>query len=179
MTAFNQWWDFCMRPDNDGQGLHNTPGDSGGWTAWGITRAVYEANAKKYGLPPGFAGLRLLTQAGSATLAKPLYWDRIQADQMPGPAAILWADFDWTSGGATGDLQRMLGVSADGMVGPHTLKALKDAYNADPIKTLQRMTGSRIAYDTGLNDPEFIKGWTRRANDCLVVAKATQGTPTA
>jgi lysozyme family protein len=177
-SPFLTWWAFCQRPENDGGGLHNTPGDSGGWTAWGITLAVYQRNAETFDMAPGLDGLRTMTQAEAGILAKPLYWDRILGDLMPGPAAVLWADFAWTSGGATKCLQRMLGVDADGAVGPRTVAALEAAYDVDPVKMLKRITAARVSYDISLRDPEFLHGWERRAYDCLVVASAMDGPQT-
>ena len=175
VSAFPTWWAFCMRPENDGSPLHDTPGDSGGWTAWGVTWATYQANAAPLGLDPSFAAFQALTQDQAGQIAKPAFWDGILADRMPPAAAVVWMDFHWGSGGGSACLQRLLGVSDDGAVGPVTLAALQAAFDADPAGLLARMTAARDGYYDTLGadvppDAQFVHGWKRRAADCAVVA---------
>jgi lysozyme family protein len=169
-TPFPTWWTYCQRPENDGQPLHDEQGDPGGSTAYGITYTTYKAHAVALGLDPSFAAFQRMTQATAMVVGRKEYWETIRADEMPGPAAILWCDFHFTSGGATRCLQRMLRVDDDGVVGPETLAALGSSYFQGPGETLKDMTAARIEYDGELRMPKFINGWTRRANDCLTLA---------
>jgi lysozyme family protein len=168
-SAFQAWWAFCMAPDNDGQAIHNDPGDSGGWTAWGVTWRTYRAYAASVGLDPSFKAFRVLTVDQAALIAKPIFWDAIHGDEMPSAVGVIWADFHWTSGGATRVLQGTVGTDQDGVMGPNTLAAIQTTYTAGGL--LQSMTQARIRYYQSLNDPEFIGGWTRRSNDCLTLAQ--------
>jgi lysozyme family protein len=57
-------------------------------------------------------------------------------------------------------LQNVLGVAADGIVGPVTLKA---AWHADPTETIRRLTRARLGSLERLAAwPVFGRGWRRR-----------------
>jgi lysozyme family protein len=168
---FPTWWGFCERPENDGQPLHRTIGDPGGATNHGFTFATYQADAARLGLDPSFARFAVMTQVDFAPIAQVFFWNAVLADMMPAPVAMIWADFHFTSGGATACLQRALGVPADGVVGTEeTLPAISFAFGREGPALAQRLTAARIAYYRNLNLPRFIDGWTRRANDCQALA---------
>ena len=168
--GFPVWWEFCQRPKNDGQGAHCEVGDAGGWTTWGITYTIYKANAYQFGLKTDLQSFKALTQTQASSMARALYWEDIFADHMPPAVGMIWCDFHFTSGGGNKILQGSLGVAADGIVGAKTLAALRQAYAAGPKALLAQFTTARKAYYTSLGQPEFLDGWNRRAEDCLVVA---------
>jgi len=183
VTAFPAWWAFCQRPENDGQPLHDDPGDPGGATCWGFTFATWRADAPRLGLDPTFATFRGLTQARIAPVARAFCWNAILAELMPEPVAAIWADFNFTSGGGTACSQRVLQVEPgvvraglrvepDGVVGTEqTIPAIAAAWADDPPGLLDRLTAARIAYYASLGMAEFLRGWTRRANDGLALAR--------
>lgn len=172
MSSFPTWWAFCQRPENDGQKLHVTPGDPGGATCFGFTFATWKADAARLGLKTDYATFTRSTPGSLAPIAQVFFWNVILGDQMPPPVAMIWADFHFTSGGATACLQHALVVEADGVVGTkETIPAILEAWAKGPSGLLKRLTASRIAYYAGLDLPEFMAGWTRRANDGLVLAQ--------
>lgn len=97
------------------------------------------------------------------------YWDRWKADQIKDQKlANILVDWVWGSG-KWGIIipQRLLGVSADGIVGNKTLSALNEK---DPISFHKIIWDARLKFlnDIVKNNPSqkrFIKGWINRLND--------------
>jgi len=56
-------------------------------------------------------------------------------------------------------LQRIVGVTADGSIGPITLAAIGQF---KPRDLISQYSEARLAYYKGLNNPEFEQGWTAR-----------------
>ena len=137
------------------------PADPGGATCWGITERVARAN--------GYAGhMRDLPVALAKAIALKLYWDPIRADDLP--SAIRYAVFDaaYHSGVSQSVkwLQRALGVSDDGAIGPKTLAAAK---TADGQALKAKMLGTRLQFMADLPTwPSFGRGWARRVASLLV-----------
>jgi lysozyme family protein len=86
-----------------------------------------------------------------------LPWNRITASIV---------DKGWGSGPAQAIklMQRMIGVTADGQLGPKTVAAYRDWLEAHQAEAWARV---RIAFDTSLNQPRFLKGWNNRTNSFL------------
>lgn len=133
----------------------NNPADKGGPTMWGVTERVARAN--------GYQGdMQQLTQAQAMAIYRTCYWTPLRADQLP--AEVRYDVFDGAVNSGVAQsakwLQRALGVTDDGVVGPRTLAAcqfvpggvLKCQYN-----------GHRLAFMASLpNWENFGKGWARR-----------------
>jgi lysozyme family protein len=95
------------------------------------------------------------------------YWLPIRADELP--VSIRYAVFDAAvnSGNAQAIrwLQRAVGANADGVIGPRTLQAVRDA---NPDVVLRRMLSQRLRFMTDLrNWPAFSRGWARRIADLM------------
>ncbi len=97
-----------------------------------------------------------------------MFWDRWQADQIANQhVAEILVDWVWTSGSYGITIpQRLLGVKADGIVGPKTLAALN---HQNPNEIFQKIKQSRISYidQICLRRPantKFRTGWLRRLN---------------
>ncbi|MCM1222880.1 MAG: hypothetical protein NC548_51320, partial [Lachnospiraceae bacterium] len=81
------------------------------------------------------------------------------------PLANILVDWVWASG--TNGIkipQRILGVTADGIVGPKTLAALNAA---DPKKLFQQIHNARVNFIEDIirrnpSQKKFRKGWLRR-----------------
>lgn len=150
-------------------GFSNHPLDKGGATNKGVTISTW----RSVGYDKDGDGdidvddLRLLTDADVRDrVLKPHYWDRWKADFILSQSvANICVDWVWASGknGITG-VQKLLGVTADGIVGPKTLQALNAC---DPhvlfwsIKTARkRYIDNIIARDS--SQKVFEKGWLNR-----------------
>lgn len=110
-------------------GYVNDPHDPGGATNRGVTIATWrQVGYDKDGDGDiDVADLKLITPADAVSrVMKPHYWDRWKADQIKSQSvANIVVDWVWASGkhGIT-EVQKILGVKADGIVGPKTLGAL-------------------------------------------------------
>lgn len=116
---FPIWWAFCERPENDGSA------DDGPGTHWGWTYPTW-AGARRYA---GFADVSIVTfdainQTAAGQLAQGYFWNRLGGRQMASGSDVCVIDWAWTSGGAIVEIQSMLGVSPDNIVGPETIKAI-------------------------------------------------------
>lgn len=150
-----------------GKGIASDPSDAGGATLAGITIGTYRDYCRRKGLKtPGVADLARLQYAEWLEILKTMFWDRWQADRIDSqPVAEMLVDWVWTSGryGITIP-QRLLGVTADGIVGPATLAALAAR---EPAHLFGQIKAARIDYIESIcrNRPanlRFRKGWLRR-----------------
>ena len=107
-------------------------------------------------------------------IAKSLFWDRWRADDIVSPpVAHILVDWVWASG-AHGILipQRLLGVKADGKVGPVTLAAV----NAhDPRALFDRLRAEREAFIDRIvarrpANAKFKRGWLNRLHAITFIA---------
>lgn len=141
-------------------GFSNHPDDPGGATRFGVTEAV----AREV----GYRGdMRELPIELAKRIYLERYWQAVRADELPpgirhtlfdaavnsGPRqAVLW-------------LQRALGVTADGILGPQTLAAAHEV-SADALRS--RILAQRLKFMSALpNWPAFSRGWARRIADLM------------
>lgn len=134
--------------------------DPGGATNWGVTERVARAN--------GYTGsMRDFPQVAAKHIYRKSYWDSVRADELP--PAIRYAVFDAAvNSGPTQAvkwLQRAVGASDDGRIGPQTLTM---ARAAQPDFAARRMLAQRLKFMTDLKTwPHFSRGWARRVADLL------------
>jgi lysozyme family protein len=85
------------------------------WEAW----VGYSVDEKE---------MRSLTKELVAPLYKSRYWDAVHGDQLPSGADYLAFDFAVNAGAfrSIKTIQRALNITADGIIGPVTLKAIQD-----------------------------------------------------
>ena len=145
-------------------GFVNHPKDPGGMTNLGVTKAVYD---KYVGHESTEEEMRALTPELVGPLYKANYWDKARCDDMP--SGVDWAIFDWgVNSGMSRPvkaLQRIVGVTADGGVGPYTLRAIG---SKDSAELVEKMYDARQAFYESLSTFEtFGKGWTRRNKETL------------
>ena len=102
-------------------GFVNHPRDPGGMTNLGVTKRVWEGWTQ---VEADEREMRSLTPEKVGPLYKANYWDRVKGDDLP--AGLDLAVFDWAVNSGTGraakKLQAMIGTTADGGIGPNTLK---------------------------------------------------------
>ena len=136
------------------------PDDPGGATNWGVTEAVARAN--------GYTGdMRAMPVSFARQVYRKQYWDAIRADDLP--PALRYATFDGAvnSGNvqAVKWLQRAIGATDDGRVGPQTIALARAAH---PDAALRRMLAERLRFMTNLKIwPSFSRGWARRIADLM------------
>ena len=136
------------------------PGNAGGkCTNLGITQRVWE---EYVGHKVEEAEMRSLTKDLVAPLYRREYWDAIHGDQLPSGADYLAFDFAVNAGPnrATKTVQRALNITADGVIGPVTLKAIQDADAEDFINSFS--TAKESFYRSLTTFPTFGKGWLNR-----------------
>jgi lysozyme family protein len=146
-------------------GLSLSPGDPGNWTGgavgigtlagtnWGISAKAYPA-----------IDIKALTRADAAAIYRRDYWDRIAADHLPPPLALLLFDAAVNAGVAHAVrwLQSALGIPVDGGLGPTTLAAVQAA-SGTGAALLTEFMAQRIAYSASLPTWKlFGLGWARR-----------------
>lgn len=154
-------------------GFVNHPNDKGGATNKGVTISTW----RKVGYDKDgdgdidVADLKLITdeEAVNAVL-RPHYWNRWKADQIKSQSlANILVDWVWGSGANGIKIpQQMLGVTADGIVGPKTLAAL-NSRNPELFFALIKDRRSKFFQDiVNRNSSQrvFLKGWNRRL-DCI------------
>ena len=134
--------------------------DPGGETMWGITL--------KTALLNGYRGeMRLMPRDFAKGVYLRSYWQAVRADELP--QGLRYAVFDAAvnSGPAQAIkwLQRAVGASEDGVLGPVTLGSAK-AYPED--RTLRRMLGYRLKTMRDLPQwGAFSRGWADRIASLL------------
>lgn len=145
------------------RGWSDDPDDPGGKTMIGVTLDTYRTYCRRKGYPvPTPQRLRDMTFATWRDILKTLYWDRMGADGIHSQGiANICVDWLWASGpGMTKRIQRILGVKADGIVGPKTLAAINAA---DPTDLFTRLYNARVSYYKGCKAWwKYSKGWMRR-----------------
>jgi lysozyme family protein len=161
-------WDECfaMVIKSEG-GFVNNSKDPGGMTNLGVTRSAWQGFVNR---DVTEAEMRALTPESVKPFYKALYWDRIKGDSLPDGVDYAAYDLAVNSGPhrAAQYLQEIAGVTADGMIGPKSLEAIKSCNaeeTADAICDMRLDFLKRLAtFDT------FGKGWSRRVAE--VKAKA-------
>lgn len=99
------------------------------------------------------------------------YWRPFKADQIRNQAiANICVDWAWASGAVTAikQVQRVLGVQVDGIVGEITLGAINK--HPDQLLLFNRIKEARVAFIDAIirNNPSqmrFRRGWLNRIND--------------
>ncbi len=151
------------------KGIANDPDDRGGATMVGITIGTYREYCTRKKKPsPTAADLSKLTYSKWHEILKTMFWDRWQADLVENQRiAQILVDWVWTSGSYGITLpQQLLGVKADGIVGPKTLVALN---SRDPNELFGEIKHARISYVDHIcnhrpSNTKFRTGWLRRLN---------------
>ena len=140
-------------------GYSDTPGDSGGPTNFGITLATLKAYDGNQALTAD--DVKKLAPATATEIYRTAYWNRMQCGALPAGLDLEVFDFGVNSGAAESvkTLQKIVGVTPDGSIGPITLAAVGQLNAADLVA---RFAQARLAFYQSLNKPEFEQGWTTR-----------------
>jgi lysozyme family protein len=148
-------------------GYSDNPNDPGGPTNFGITLATLKAYEGNPNLTA--QDVKNLTLAMAREIYRSNYWNRMQCGSLPDGLDLEVFDFGVNAGPgeAVKALQKIVGVTADGSIGPITLAALGQL---KPRDLISQYSQARLAYYQGLNDPEFEQGWTTRVNQIQTAA---------
>jgi lysozyme family protein len=164
----NENWDECfaMVIKSEG-GFVNNPKDPGGMTNLGVTRSAWQGYLNR---DVTETEMRALTPDAVKPFYKALYWDRIKGDSLPDGVDYAAYDLAVNSGPhkAAQYLQKIAGVTVDGMIGPKSLEAIQ---SCDAKETADAICDMRLDFLKGLSTfSTFGKGWSRRVAE--VKAKA-------
>ena len=133
--------------------------DPGGRTNLGVTQRVWEDYV---GHKVDEAEMRSLTKELVAPLYRKEYWDAVHGDKLPCGADYLAFDFAVNAGSfrCVKTIQRALNITADGVIGPVTVKAIQDT-NAEDF--INNFSAAKESFYRGLTTfPTFGKGWLNR-----------------
>jgi len=140
-------------------GWSNHPADKGGMTNLGVTKAVWE---EWVGRESSEKEMRSLTPEMVAPLYRRKYWDKIQGDNLPDGVDYAVFDFAVNSGPgrAAKFLQELVGVKADGSIGPIAIFSPDDK---EPQELIKAYNAKRQAFLESLPTfATFGKGWSTR-----------------
>lgn len=162
-------------------GYVNHPDDPGGATDRGITQRTYDVWNKAQGLPQ--KPVKGISKATAEQILADQYFAPIWFDKLPDGLDYAMADYAVNSGPARAvkELQRILGVAVDGVMGSETFGAVQDY---DAVRLIEELCQRRMDFLRRLPHwPTFAEGWKRRvmgkwkgaqADDIGVIDRAVQ-----
>lgn len=133
------------------------PKDPGGLTRWGISQNNHpDINVSN------------LTLEQATDIYKNEYWKTCKCDVMPPMLAFVVFDMAVNQGVgvAIRDLQKILGVKVDGIIGPETLTAISCSSVIGVL--VMNLTAERVYRYASSGKTGFLRGWVKRAIECMV-----------
>ena len=148
-------------------GYTNHPNDKGGCTMKGVTINTFR---NFYGATKTCSDLKNITDDEWFNIFKTGYWDKCKGDSIINQSiANIIIDWAWMSGVSTAikQIQRILGVKDDGIIGNITLEAI-NTFNQEEL--FRKIYLSRTNFYINIckkNESQkvFLKGWINRLND--------------
>ena len=161
-------WQKCLETILHHEGGYvNHPKDPGGETNLGVTKRVYE----EWG---GTKDMKDLTVEDVSPIYKKNYWDRVKGDELPAGLDLCVFDFGVNAGTgrAAKYLQNLVGATADGAIGPGTLRSVNAYVQVEGLaQTIDEYQRARQGYYEQLSTFEtFGRGWTRRVTETTELA---------
>ena len=148
-------------------GYVNHPKDPGGETNLGVTKRVYEEHG-------GTKDMKELTVEDVAPIYKKGYWDKMKCDDLPSGLDLCVFDFGVNAGPgrAAKFLQKMIGTTVDGGIGPMTLAKVNEHVDSNGLEeSIKQYQSARQEYYESLSTfGTFGKGWTRRVDETTELA---------
>jgi len=156
----NKNYDHCLEMllEHEG-GFVNHPDDPGGITNLGVTKKVYEGWVDREVTEQE---MRDLTKEDVAPIYKSNYWDRCKCNSLE--SGLDFTIFDWAvnsgPGRAAKALQKSVGATEDGAIGPATLALVSNNGVENLIEDVSRQR--QLFYENLKTFDTFGRGWTRR-----------------
>lgn len=131
-------------------GYVNDPQDPGGETKYGISKRSYPS-----------LDIAALTREQAIEIYRRDFWERCRCDDLPPAVGLLLFDAAVNQGpnAAIRHLQRALHVAVDGVIGPTTINAARQAGNSAVAEFVAQRS---VAYATNPNVARYGLGWFRR-----------------
>lgn len=147
---FEQAVGFVLKARIEG-GYVNDPRDPGGETNFGISKRAYPHE-----------NIRALTRERAIEIYRRDYWDAVGCEGLPPKLAVALFDCAVNQGAGIAPvlLQRALGVTADGIIGPITRKAAAAANEDDALVQFLGWRLRRYAFTAGA--ATYMRGWANR-----------------
>lgn len=140
-------------------GWSNHKSDPGGMTNLGVTKKVWEEWVKH---PVDEKAMRALTPELVSPMYKKKYWDAVKGDELPDGLDYLMFDFAINAGPgrAIKTMQKAIGTTPDGAIGPKTMQSLKEM---NPAQLIEKFSTEKESFYRSLPTFQtFGKGWLRR-----------------
>lgn len=166
---FNQCMEWLLEHEG---GYVDDERDPGGATNLGVTIRTWE---QYVGRPVDKEEIKRLTRSDVYDLYRDMYWGAISGDNLP--SGVDWSVFDWAVNAGPARsvkaLQRIVGSTADGVIGPKTLAS---TFNYEPEVIIERMYTARQKFYESLHHfNAFGVGWTARNKHTLQQALSLAG----
>ena len=152
MSVFDTIFERLMLHEG---GYVNHPNDPGGETMYGVTKRVAQAHGY-------FGDMRKLPKSTAKAITEKSYYKAVKGDQLDRLIAWQLTDAAYNHGNrqAVKFLQRAVGVTDDGLIGPRTLAAVAEMDKNDVVFLF---LAERLEFFTNLRIWQtFGKGWARR-----------------
>lgn len=162
MSVFDLIFDRLMKHEG---GYVNHPSDPGGETMYGVTKRVAQAHGY-------FGDMRKLPKVLAKEITDKSYYKAVKGDQLDRLIAWQLTDAAYNHGNrqAVKFLQRAVGASDDGLIGPMTLAKVAVSDKNDVVLLFN---AERLEFFTNLRIwQKFGKGWARRIAGNLRFAAA-------
>ena len=155
-------WEGGYQNMKEDSGNYNSRGERVG-TNYGISAKAYE---RWLGRPPKHPDMKRMTIAQAGEVYRNLFWNRIKGDDISSQELANLLFDGHVNHGVTGIhlMQRVLGVKADGIVGPLTLEAIN---TREPAKVYNQYRQARRDFYHAIvartpSQKKFLVGWLRR-----------------
>ena len=154
-------------------GWVNDPDDLGQATCKGVCYKTYKLYRQRKKLPkPTLEDLKHITDEEFTEILKSMYWDACRADEINSQSvANAIVDWGWNSGTITAvkEVQKVLGVTADGIIGNVTLAAIN---SKSPLPLFGAIQQARKDYIERIclarpANKKFVRGWYNRINSLI------------
>lgn len=140
-----------------------------GSTNLGVTQNVWE---EYVGHEVTHEDMKRLTKSDVEPLYKKQYWDTVRGDDLPYGVDYMVFDMGVNSGPgrAVRTLQKAVGATPDGVIGPKTLQAIQ---SADPHDLIESFSQARLEFMKSLKTWDvYGKGWERRVNEVATLSES-------